>query len=121
MINNCVLIGIAELRTKVDPEQPLEERLKVAMKAALNHWLVTDEESQFKMAVGAVMVEATEEEQERLNIELKFTGALSATTTGIPVDFGRLIEEFGEGSAEKVVGLSKLWDGVRGSNGEKQD
>lgn len=54
------MVGITELRTMVDSKQSLEERLKVTMRAALGHWLITDEESQFKMAVGAVLVEARE-------------------------------------------------------------
>ncbi len=108
-----LMVGVAELRTKVDPNQSLEERLKVAMRGALNHWLVIDEEGQFKMAVGAVMVEASDEERERISIDLKFLGAMSAASTGIPVDFGRLIEELGEDSADKAVGLRKLWDEVK--------
>ena len=43
-----IMVGIAELRGKVDPKQSLEERLRVAMRGALNHWMVTDEEGQFK-------------------------------------------------------------------------
>lgn len=112
-MDSSLMIGVAELRTMVDPKQPLEERLKVTMRAALNHWLVLDEEGQFKMAVGAVMVEATEEEQERMNIDIKFLRALSSAASGVPVDFGRLIEELGEDSAAKAVGLRKLWDEVK--------
>jgi len=112
-MDSSLMIGIAELRTMVKAEQSLEERLKVTMKAALKHWLVTDEEKQFKMAIGAVMVEANEEEQERINIDLKFLRALSSAASGIPVDFSRLIVELGEESATKAVGLRKLWDEVK--------
>ena len=112
-MDNSMMIGVAELRTNVDPKRPLEERLKVAMRGALNHWLVTKEEEQFIMAVGAVMVEATEGEKERINIDLKFLKAMSSAASGVPVDFGRLIDELGEGSAEKAVGLRKLWDDVK--------
>jgi len=112
-MENSIMIGIAELRADVDPNQSLEERLKVAMRSALKHWLVFDEEGQFKMAIGAVMVEATEEEQERIKIDIKFLGALSSAASGVPVDFGRLIEELGEDSATKAVGLRKLWDEVK--------
>jgi len=108
-----IIIGIAELRTKVDPKQPLEERLKVAMRAALKHWLVFNEEDQFKMAIGAVMAEATEEERERMKIDIKFLGALAAAASGVPVDFGRLAEELGENAVAKAVGLRKLWDEVK--------
>ena len=112
-MDNSIMIGIAELRTGVDSNQPLEERLKVAMRSALDHWLVTDEWGQFKMAIGAVMTEATEEEQERMNVDIKFLSALSSAASGVPVDFGRLIEELGENGAAKPVGLRKLWDEVK--------
>ena len=105
-----IMVGIAELRGKVDSKQPLEERLKVAMRGALNHWMVTDEESQFKMAVGAVMVEATEEEQERINIDLRVLKALSAALSGVPVNFSSLADEVDK---DKAVGLSKLWSDIK--------
>lgn len=109
-----IMLGIAELRNNVDPKQPLKERLKVAMRAALKHWLVLDdEESQFKMAVAAIMVEATDEERERINIDLKFLRAMSSAASGVPVDFVRLIGELGEDSAAKAVGLRKLWQEVK--------
>ena len=112
-MESSIMVGIAELRTRVNASQSLEERLKVAMRGALNHWLVTDEDGQFKMAIGAVMVEATEVERERIEIDLKFLKALSSAASGVPVDFGRLIEELGEDSADKSVGLRKLWDEVK--------
>ena len=115
-MDNMIMLGITELRSKVDPKQSLEERLKVAMKAALEHWCVLDEEPQFKMAIGAVMAEATEEEQERIRIDIKFLSAMASAAGGVPVDFVRLVEELGEGSAAKAVGLRKLWDEVKAEN-----
>jgi len=112
-MENSIMIGITELQSSIDPKQPLEERLKVAMRAALNHWLVIDEESQFKMAVGAVMLSATEEEKERIEIDLKFLKSMSAAASGVPIDFGRLMKELGEDSEVKAVGLRKLWDEVK--------
>jgi len=112
-MENSIMIGIAELRASVDSKQPLEERLKVAMRAALNHWLVIDEEGQFRMAVGAVMIEATEEEQKRIEVDLKFLRALSSAASGVPVDFGRLMEELKEDGAPEAIGLRKLWDDVK--------
>ncbi len=112
-MDSKIMVGIADLRTGVDSRQPLEERLKVAMRKALKHWLVSDEEGQFKMAVGAVLVEATDDERERLDTELKFLASLSAAVSGVPVDFARLMGELGEDAADKAVGLRKLWDEVK--------
>ena len=111
-MDNRIMIGIAELRATVDPQKPLEERLKVAMRAALNHWLITDEESQFKMAVGAVMVEATEEEKERIEIDLKFLNTIAAAASGVPIDTTRVAEDL-ERNKNKAVGLRKLWDEIK--------
>ncbi len=105
-----IMIGITELRHDVDSKQPLEERLKIVMKKALNHWLVLDEESQFKMAVGAVLAEATEEEQERINIELRVLKALSAAISGVPIDWGNLVADE---DRDKTIGLSGLWREVK--------
>lgn len=108
-----IMVGITEINSQIDAEQPIEDRLKFAMRKALGHWLVIDEESQFKMAIGAVMVSATEEERERINIDLKFLRAMSSAASGVPVDFGRLVEELGKDSGTKAVGLRKLWDEVK--------
>ena len=113
MIDSSIMIGIAEIQGSLDSKLPLEERLKGAMRAALNHWLVTDEEGQFKIAVGAVMMDATEEEKERIEFDLKFLKAMSSAASGVPVDFARLMKELGEDSATKAVGLRKLWDEVK--------
>jgi len=51
-MENSIMIGITELRGNIDSSLPLEDRLKISMRGALNHWLVIDEESQFKMANG---------------------------------------------------------------------
>jgi len=115
-MDNRIMIGITELRAGVDSKQPLEERLKVAMRAALGHWCVLDEEGQFKLAIVAVMMEATEEEKERINIDLKFLKAMSSAVSGVPVDFVRLAEEL-KGSETKAVGLRKLWDEVKAKKG----
>ena len=112
-MENSIMIGITELRGNIDSSLPLEDRLKISMRGALNHWLVIDEESQFKMAIGAVMVEATEEERERIETDLKLLRALSSAASGVPVDFGRLMEGLRGGDSPKPVGLRKLWDDVK--------
>jgi hypothetical protein len=112
-MDNSIMIGITELRAGIDSKQLLEERLRVTMRAARNHWLVTNEESQFKMAVGAVMVEATEEERGRIEVDLKFLKAMSSAASGVPVDFGRLMKELGKDGTVKGVGLMKLWDEIK--------
>ena len=108
-----VMIGIAELRSSVDPTQTLEDRLKSTMHKALHHWLVTDEESQLRMAVGAVMVEATAEERDRLERELRFLRGLSVAASGIPVDLGATLSDLADENKEKPVGLKNLWDEVK--------
>ena len=109
-MNSSMLIGIAELRTNIDPKQTLEDRLRATMREASNHWLVIDEQDQFRMAIGAVMVEATEEEQERLNIELKVLKAISTAINGIPVDWSNLVSD---SDRDKFIGLSDLWREVK--------
>lgn len=117
-MDNSIMLGITELRQSVDSGQPLKERLKIAMRSALHHWLITNEEDQFKTAVGAVMVEATEEERELIEVELKFLQALSAASRGIPVNFAVLMEEVQEKKeTHELIGLKNLWDEVKAENG----
>lgn len=70
-IPNTMLIAIQEVKGQIDHSKPLEEKLLDAMKKIQNHWLITDEEEQFKCAIGAVLSKASEEDQEKINAELK--------------------------------------------------
>ncbi len=110
-MDNTMLIAIAEARpaVKAAADKPLEERLRISMKEMLNHWCVTEEDKQFRSAIGAVMLEASEGEKERLKKELQALRNLSALVDGVPLDFER-IEKI-----ENPLQLTRIWQEVKGA------
>lgn len=80
------------------------------------HWMVTDEDSQFKGAVAALYQVADEDQKEAIKRELDLLKALSAAMNGVPVDFEAMLPVDFEAmlpnpDEPKVepIGLQKLW------------
>lgn len=102
-INNSILVAVTELKQSVDADKPITERLKAAMAQARQHWLVTNEDDQFRAAIGAVLLSATDDEKARIESELKALRALSAATAGVPINFAALDTQ------KDPIGLLKIW------------
>ncbi len=102
-MDNTILIAITEIKQGIDSSDSIENRFRTAMIQAKNHWLVVDEDGQLRAAIGAVLVTATEDEKERIHAELDVIKALSAATTGVPVDFDALK------MSGNPIGILNLW------------
>ncbi|MBA7542921.1 hypothetical protein ES705_35246 [subsurface metagenome] len=62
---------------------------------------------------GVLMILKDREEHElyaKVERELTFWKAMNAATTGVPVDFARVAEEFGD--PEDTIGISDCWNQV---------
>jgi hypothetical protein len=94
-------------------EPDLEQRCRKAMKAAANHWMVTEDQQQFKGAIGAVLLakETTEEEKARINATVRSLAAFNAMVSGVPVDLDAMIKNADEGPAP--IPLVKWWHEVK--------
>lgn len=110
-----MLIAIEEIKAQLNKDVPIVERIKQAMRLALNHWLVTDEVEQFNCAIGAVLLTATEEEGKPIREEMRFLKGLCAAAEGVPVDFASLV---GAAEPENWYGLIKLWKEVKKEGGK---
>lgn len=106
----------AECRDKFVGLTKAEDLLRIAFKAAHNHWMFTEEQDQFKGAVGAVLITLKEgEEFERVQKSFralaKVSGLINALQAGIPVDWDAM-----EKPAEDeppVIPLNQLWCAVK--------
>lgn len=90
----------AEARDKLASATTLEQKIHAAFSAAKNHWMFTEENTQFVGAVGAILLHATEEEKERIEAEMLALRALSALG-GLHVSL--------PDPHPNPVGLRKLW------------
>ena len=114
MDQSDMAITIAALEAKIEVDRTqggIKEKLGAAMRATRDHWLVTDEDSQFRAAISGVMLYYGEgsEEYNRLRWEMealnRIGAAISAAMSGIGVDF---FSTLGEQKYEPI-GLLKLW------------
>lgn len=78
-----------EARHACKGEPDLMERIKKAMKASRNHWMVLDEKDQFRGAIAGALLESEGEESDRIERSAKALnriGALiQAMQAGLPV------------------------------------
>lgn len=98
-----------EAKSACEGEPDLVERIKKAMRAAKNHWVVTQEEEQFRGALGGAMLASDDTDQERIKASLLPLQALAAAIQGVPVDFERVLSD----DPDKLIPLRKLWDEVQ--------
>ena len=87
-------------------------QLKAAMSATVNHWMVLDEDTQFRGAIAGVLMLAKDRGDDdtrvRIEREVKLLRGLAVATSGVPVNFTALLGEEGDEKPEPF-GLSKMW------------
>lgn len=100
----------ATIRHECKGEVDLEQRVKKAMKAARNHWMVTDEKEQFRGAVTAAIVESEGDERDRIERSVKslnkIGSMLQALQNGVPVDIEAMASE---PKQDDLLPLTKWW------------
>jgi CRISPR/Cas system CMR-associated protein Cmr5 small subunit len=104
-----IVISIIETYLKNQDHDTAEGWLKAAFELAKDEactWLISDEDSKFRAGVGAAFLHVSEEDQERIKIELGMLKNLSALMQGVAVDVSRVFEQ-PEGF--EAIGLMKLW------------
>jgi hypothetical protein len=117
MLPATMSIAITEAKHAAESEHGgLTEKLKAAMRVCHDHWMVTNEDEQFRSAVGGVMLHYGEgsQEFERLKREMeelrRLAVAISDTRMGVEVDWPSLITEH---LSTEPIGLMKLWRETR--------
>ena len=115
MSNDAMLsLVVSECKRPVeDCAGGLEDKLRAAMNAAKDHWMVLDKDTQFRGAVGAVMLHygKDSEEYKRLAYEVdalrKLSAFLAAAQAGLSVG----VPEMEEPKPEPI-GIMKLWQEI---------
>lgn len=107
-IPNTMLIAIQEIEGQIDHSKPLEEKLFDAMIKVQNHWMITNEDEQFRCAIGAVLSKASEEDREKINAELRALPLIYGNH-GLPGEI--ILEKL----ADCQIGLQQIWQKVKKS------
>lgn len=110
-----VHIVIAEITSRLDPESDLETRLRAAMALAKDHWMATNEDHQFRGAVGAVMLSYGPGTPEftRIEHEMKVLQQMSMMMQAAQLGMSVGCFDIDEHSPEPI-GLMGLWHDVKG-------
>ena len=96
-------------------EMEITDRLLACFKEARNHWMVLDEEEQFKGALNAALNTSSGEEFDRLEQSIrqmaKTARMLQALQAGVPVDVEAMAKDLERQKAEGFdpIPLQKLW------------
>ena len=110
----CAVLVEAECRDKLTTLTKAEDVLAITMKVAHNHWMYTDEQTQFKGGIGAALLHLESgEEFDRVNAALSQLGKVSALLHAlqqcIPVNF----EEIDIPKADSVIPLREIWNNAK--------
>jgi len=92
----ALAVSIIDSSLKDQNHETVEGWLKAAFKLAKDVsciWMFSDDESKFKAGVGAAFSHVSEEDQERIRIELRLLNNLAAMMTGISVDMETAFEQ----------------------------
>jgi hypothetical protein len=106
MSDAMLMMGVTEAKAAAERFTSLDEQIDAAMNTMRNHWMILDEDLQFRCAVGALLLIVDEPTRQSIRSELNALKALSALMSGVPVDIERV--EVGE-----TLGLLKRWKELR--------
>jgi len=108
----------AECRDNLAGLTNAEDMLAVAFKAAHNHWMFTNEQDQFKVAIVAVLITLKSgPEFDRVNFSLRSLrrvhSLLNALQSGVPVDWEALEKQSEDSDPQKPIPLNQMWCDVK--------
>lgn len=110
----AIMIAATEAKEEAIGCKTLTEQLRAAMNCTKDHWILTNEEDQFKAAIAAVMLLCPDDDKIRIETEIKQLNMLSAAMSGVPVDFGQMDE------IKDPIGLLGMWKDVCGATNRKE-
>lgn len=104
---SAIQIAAIEAKNAAENGETLEDKLKLAMKAMDNHWIVPNKDDQFRAALAGVMSIVDGEDRDRLNAEILQLKTLNAALGGVPVDLSSMEK------LENPIGLIGMWNEIR--------
>jgi hypothetical protein len=109
-MDNVMVIAVHEAREACKGEPDILERVRKAMRACHDHWMVTNESQQLNSALAAAMLESDALEKERIGRSGKAfnraNSALAALASGVPVDLEKMLAEE---QGDDLLPIADLW------------
>jgi len=120
-MDNAIILGANIVGKKLGEFKGLEKK-ELAKKAFElvhddnNVWYSTSEEDLFKIGLGALLLNLDGEDKHKLEQEIKLLRALTAATSGIPVDLGAVFDSI---NPDDLIGVLGIFREVRASLGKE--
>lgn len=97
-------IGVQLIQNDINPEDSIEDRFKTAFRCARDGriFFAYDDDTLYRCGIGAVYVGATDEEKQRIDSELRLLRGLASATSGVPVDWGAMMDQESETSRPEL-------------------
>ena len=119
MSTNSDAIFVTEAKLKMSKDKSLEENMRISMKEANGHWLISqynDERKEFDAAILAVasFYGMDSPEMVRIKAEMEFVRAMFFTPSNVPVDWNQLLDH--QPKDVKPIGIVKIWKEIRGKD-----
>jgi hypothetical protein len=112
-VNAVMAIAITEARSACKGEPDILERIRKAMRACHDHWIVTNEAQQFNASLAAAMLESEGDEKDRIGRSGKafnrLNNAMAAMVNGVPVNLEAVADE-AKDDGDDIIPVRKLWD-----------
>lgn len=108
-----IAIAATEARDAIKEPKDLEDRIRQAMRATVDHWMCTNEQDRFAAALAAALELTTDpDEKERFEATLELLRTLSAATSGISVNMDPALERI-ERTPGGAVQVAKIWQEIK--------
>ncbi len=107
-MSTLVAIVMTEAKAAGEGIEDFEEMCRACMTIAAEHWMVLDEDEQFRGAIAAILMLADEEHKSRVKYTVKMLKGLNAATSGVPVYFEALVD-----FEVKMVPIVKWWQEIK--------
>lgn len=105
-----VHIAMQEIAGQISPTDDLETRLKSAMEKVRDHWMATEDDHQFRAAVGAVLLSYPPESDEFKRIQYEMRQLQRMQTIIQAAQLGMSVGRFDvPDDAPEVIGLLGMW------------
>lgn len=107
-----VHIAMQEIAGQISQADDLETRLRMAMEKARDHWMATEDDHQFRAAVGAVLLSYPPESDEFKRIQFEMEQLQRISTIIQAAQLGMSVGGFDiPDDAPEVIGLLRMWRG----------
>ncbi len=110
-VQNTVVLAMAEAEVAIEGITDLTERLKVAIRTTVNHWMEVRDEYRLQAAIAATYAKSSKEERQILDASILPMKAMSSARQGVPINWD-MIKRQQEPFKGRLINIRGLWEEI---------